>query len=272
MGFNPFDIITKPIGWLSGGLSGADDSRQREDQSQWDQGELRKGAKQKQYDLLGQIQAPTMSPQMETRLKALEDQSQPGELSQDPYFQGVRSQLVQGGQQALSGVQNNHAAYGTEGGFSNQGSAHDVYDRLGSQMASLGQQSVNLKDQKAGMAAQARQQFADAQTQYQNAQTRAKMAIEAGDTQAALAAMQQAYAARENIQAAQNQMTGSLISAGTAAATGGVGKANQPANSQQALPSEPSGGGDPYAATSGDQYAATASLPYAYQRAGSRGY
>lgn len=271
-------VLGGPIGALAGNLlvDQPDDARDRADANQQSQKDLIDKSTQDQYNYVNQMQGPTLTDATQRRLKALDDQSQPGELSQDPYFQASRAQLVQGGQQALSGVQNRQAAYGTAGGFTNQGSVNDVYDRLGSQMAQLGQQSVALKDQKANQAAQLRQQFNDAQTAFSNAQTQARMAIADGNTQKALAAMQAAYAAKEAITQAQLKMVGTGIqAAGTiaggmlggppgaaagAAAGGGIGDAATTAAS------------DPYAATTGEQYAASASLPWAYQRAGAGGY
>lgn len=271
-------VLGGPIGALAGNLliDQPDDARDRADANQQSQKDLIDKSTQDQYNYVNQMQGPTLTDATQRRLKALDDQSQPGELSQDPYFQASRAQLVQGGQQALSGVQNRQAAYGTAGGFANQGSVNDVYDRLGSQMAQLGQQSVALKDQKANQAAQLRQQFNDAQTAFSNAQTQARMAIADGNTQKALAAMQAAYAAKEAITQAQLKMVGTGIqAAGTiaggmlggppgaaagAAAGGGIGDAATTAAS------------DPYAATTGEQYAASASLPWAYQRAGAGGY
>lgn len=257
-GFNPL----RPITGVAGALSGKDEAEERADQRLREQGISRQQAKQKQYDLLGQMQGPSMTPAMERRLRALEEQSQPSELSQDPYFQASRANLVQGGQQALSGVQNKQAAYNTQGGFRNQGSINDVYDRLGAQMAQLGQQSVGLKDQKAMQAAQARQQFDEAQISYQNAQVKAKMAIESGDTQAALAALQQAYAARDAAQNAQAQMTGSLVSAAIAAGTGGMSGAPKPPQSQQSY----SNMEDPFAAGQAPSASSLQQQPWSAQK------
>ena len=154
--------------------------------------------KQNQLALLGQRRAPTMAPEMESRLKALEQESQPGALVADPEFQGLRSKLVGGGRQALASVQNKQAAAGVQGGFANTGSMQNVYDRMGAQLAQLGQQQIERKNQKADHVAQARQAFSDAQTEYQNGIIQAKMAIESGDA----AALNDAYA---RIQASQAQ-------------------------------------------------------------------
>lgn len=228
------------------------EEQERADQAQADVANQRQQLKQKQYEYMGQMQGPSMTPAMERRLRALEEQSQPGELSQDPYFQASRANLVQGGQQALSGIQNQQAAYGTQGGFKNQGSVSDVYDRLGAQMAQLGQKSVGLKDEKAQQVAKARQDIEDAKTSYANAQIQAKIAIEAGDTQSAIAAIQQAYAAKEAIIARQWDMVGKGLSAAGGIAGGMIGgpvgaaAGSQPGNMVSA--NSQSAAADPFAA------------------------
>lgn len=260
---------------FAGQLSGADDAEERAKKLEDDTYYQREAAKQKQYELLGSLKAPETSESMERRIRALEDQSQAGPLSQDPYFQGARANLVQGGEQALAGVQNQQAARDNSGGFANQGSIHDVYDRLGAQLANLGEHSVQVKDQKAQMAAQARQSIVDNQIAFQNHVAQAKMAIESGDSAAAMASIQAAYNARENIAQATRQMEASLISAGTsvgASALTGKPKASEPVDQST------SGGNnfssntnrtnstDPFGANSGDYYAQLAKQPWAYQR------
>lgn len=180
------------------------------------QEELRKRSKAAQMGYIGGLKGPSMSPDMERRLKALSDESQHTSLVEDPYFQKDRATLVQGGQQALSSVQNNQAATGATGGFSNTGSISDVYDRMGSQLADLGQKSANLKDQKSQAVAEARQGLVDAQVAHDNAVTQAKLAIEQGDFAAASAAMNEAFKARQEIERRNSQMLGSLLSAGAA--------------------------------------------------------
>jgi hypothetical protein len=182
---------------------------------------------------LGQIKAPTYSAQHLARIKALEEESKEGALVSDPLFQAQRAQLVQGGQEALSGVENVQRAQGTSGGFRDQGSIADVYDRLGGQLAQLGQQSRGVKEQKRERAADMQQQMADAQVEYENAVVRAKMAIESGDAEAANAAMQQAYAAQEGIKQAEREFYGNIIGGGATLA-GGIfgGPAGAQAGSQ----------------------------------------
>lgn len=231
--------ITGPVNGISSALSGSDEANQRADKFQGDLAGQRANARTAQYNLLNGMQAPTVSPEMERRIRALEAESAPGPLVEDPLFQGDRAALVQGGQQALSGVQNVQKGYHTSGGFSNQGSISDVYDRLGAQLAQLGQQSRAVKEQKRDVAAQARQQIADGQTAYNNAIVQAKMAIESGDAAAANAAIQSAYQAKENIAQAQRQMTGSLISAavsGAAASMGAPRPSSGPAPAYQQQP------------------------------------
>jgi len=202
--------------------------KKRAEKYQWDAGEDRKKAKEKQLELNRTLRSstmPTFSPEMETRLKALQDESAPGELSQDPYFQGQRAIAVQGGQQALSGVQNHQGAYGTSGGFSNQGSIQDVYDRLSGRLAGLAQDSANLKSQKADRVAESRQHMADLRRAQESAFIRAQMAIESGDAAASQAALAQAFDAKEKIAAYQRQLGAQLINTGVAAATGGMSSA-----------------------------------------------
>jgi hypothetical protein len=202
------------------------------------QNQMREANKRRQYALLGEMKRPGLSEAAERRIKALEmesDTSKP--LVEDALFQGDRAQIVQGGQQALSSVQNTQRAHGTSGGFANQGSVADVYDRLGSQLADLGQKSRHVKEQKRDTAAQARQDAMDAQIEFDNAQTQAKMAIEQGDYEAFSAALAQAQAARDRISQAQTQAFGAVLGAGAQVAGYAMGG--------------PAGGGAAKAATSG---------------------
>jgi hypothetical protein len=263
----------KALSDASGILSGADDARDSEKKMQGDIWDQRQINKNKQYDLLGGMQAPQMSPEMDRRLKALEDDSKPGPLVSDPYFQGQRAAVAQGGQQALSSVGNRRAAYDTSGGFSNQGSISDIYDRMGSQLAQVGAQSAQLKDQKSQVAAQARQAFTDSQVAYNNAIQQAKMAIESGDSQLAMQAISAAYQARENAANAQRQMTGQLLAIGGqigAAAVGGGGGGGG-ASTATTYPQTAVSVSPAYTPTSPQQYADQASLPWAFSRSSGRG-
>lgn len=277
-----FDTVTNvlnPINglnYLSGGLAGTDAANERADKYQADLYGQRQYAKQKQYDLINSLQAPQTSDATLKRIAALEDQSKEGPLSQDPYFQGARANLVQGGEQALSSVQNQQRAHDNSGGFANQGSINDVYDRLGAQMAQLGQQSVAVKDQKAQVAAQARQAIVDNQIAFQNSVAQAKMAVESGDSSTAMQAIQAAYTARENIAQAQRQMEASLIGAATsvgaaaAGAPGAGGGGQSQSYQQQQIPTVNGSGAtssvNPYGASTGDYYSSMANQPWAYQR------
>ncbi len=186
------------LGGLFGLFGGGNGPDPDELQRQLEQ--KRQQSKQAQFALLDQ----QMTPMMQNRIKALNDQSQAGPLATDPYFQGQRALAVQGGQQALSGVQNVNRAQGISGGFSNTGSINDVYDRLGGQLADLGGQSAALKDQKA-------QQAAELQQNFQNYQTQARMAIESGDYQAAQQALQAAFDTKQKIADAANQNQSSVL-------------------------------------------------------------
>lgn len=203
--------------------SGAKGAEERLGNYQGQSAAERARAKAKQYELLGQLKAPTVSDSVKNRIKALEGESKAGPLVEDPYFQKQRATLVQGGQQALSSVQNTQAAQGNSGGFSNQGSVNDIYDRLGSQLAGLGQESANLKDQKAETAAQMQQSIIDAQIDYENSITNAKIAIESGDAAAASAALDRAYNAQEMIKQNQRNFNMSLVTTGIGLAAGGMG-------------------------------------------------
>jgi hypothetical protein len=210
---------------LARNLSGAEDMERRLAEFEERQRREREQAKAKQYDLVGQLRAPQFSDQYVSRIKALEDESKPTSLVEDPLFQGDRATLVQGGQQALSGIQNQQRAQDVSGGFSNTGSVNDIYDRLGVELSALGQKSRQVKEQKRDVAAQARQQMVDAQVNFDNAVLQAKSAIESGDSQMAMAMIERAYQAREGIAAAERQMLGQLLSLGgtlgSAAAGGG---------------------------------------------------
>lgn len=192
-------------------------------------------AKKMQYDLLGQMKAPTVSPQQEARIKALESESNLS-LIEDPNFQSPMRQATSGGARALSSIQNRQAASGAEGGFANQGSISDVYDRVGGQLSEIAQQQNQFKEQKRDAAAEARQGIADAQIAYDNAITQAKIAIEAGDASAAQNAMAQAYQAREAIQNRKTQLimgvAGLGVSALTANPAGAASSAQQISGSQ----------------------------------------
>lgn len=186
----------------------------------------RKRWKALQYDMLGKKQAPTLSPQQEARIKALESESQL-KLHEDPAFQTQMRMATGGGAQALSSIQNKQAASGATGGFANQGSMADVYDRLGTQLAGLAQNQTQYKERKRDLAAEARQNFADAKIAFENAQIDAKMAIESGDHAAVSDAMNRLYAAQAQADAAmkQNALAAAQIVVG--AYTGnGMGVAN----------------------------------------------
>jgi hypothetical protein len=199
------------LGGIAGWLMGGDDDQEEYQKQVADQ---RARSKAAQMGYVDSMQGPTLSDSMRRRIAALEDESKATPLVEDPYFQGQRATAVQGGQKALSQVDNAHAAYGTSGGFSNQGSAQDAYDRLSGQLAGLGEASTKLKSQKADQAAQMQQGILDAQTAFHNAQAQARAAIEAGDSATAMQAINAAYAAKQKESELNQQMMGSLLSAG----------------------------------------------------------
>ena len=214
----------------------------------------RAGAKQVQYDLLGQKKGPVTSPEMEARIKALEEESKAQPLVTDPYFQGQRSKIVRGGAQELAGVAGKQQGYGVSGGFQNIGSISDIYDRIGGQLAGLGESQANLKSQKAQAVADMRQGIAEAQLVYDNAIVQAKMAIEAGDAAAAQDAMNRAFAAREQVENNKKQMIMGIANLGVAAVSGSPGnaKAGVEGVSGASQPANLSPGGTAY---QGNQYA-----------------
>jgi hypothetical protein len=176
--------------------------------------------------------APTLDPYNEKRLKALEEEAAPKSLIEDPLFQGQRAQLVQGGQQALSSVQNKQKAMGVTGGFQNVGSVADIYDRLSGQLAGLGESATKTREAKRDTVAQERQglldrqrQYADSQIAFENQRKEALAAAERGDYEMAMQMYQLAEQSRQQMQAleqasraADKQMLGSVIGGlGTAA-------------------------------------------------------
>jgi len=224
-----------PIGTIGGGmLGGAIGGLFDSDDSQAYLEEMRRRRaqqKQQQYDLLARKQAPQMSPQMEARLKALEQESIRGPLVTDPEFQGARARAVMGGRQALAGVQNRQGATGAMGGFQNIGSMQNVYDRLGGELAQLGEQQTAVKNQKAMQVAQARQSFTDATTAYNNAMIDAQMAIESGDAAMLNDSYARMYAAQQQQDQSKNAMMNGIIRAGIGqmSAGGDVGGVTPPA-------------------------------------------
>jgi len=241
---NPGTLLGGPLGGLIYGEKGLDvtggGARGRLSEYEQNMARLRGESKQKQLQMLSQLKSPTVTPQMEARIRALEEESKAGPLSQDPYFQGARANLVGGGARELASVAGKQRAYDVSGGFKNTGSLSDVYDRLGAQLAQLGQRATDVKAQKRDAASELRQGIADAQLAYENEILRAQMAIEAGDAAAAQDAMGKAYAAREAIRARQQslflgagQMALGAVTGNPLAAAGG---AKQVAGASSAQP------------------------------------
>lgn len=216
-------VVGGPVGLIAGDQLYDKPNQQRADaQSLIDQqNAIRSESKRNQLASLNNLQGPSYTPQMEARLKALEEGSKEVPLTDDPYYQGDRAQLIQGGRAILSDVENRKAATGAStGGFSNIGSANDVMDRMGVAVANLGQQARNARDQRAMAAANARQQLQDAQNAFINQKEQARIAIEAGDATAASAALQNAYNLKQQIDAQQAQLIGGLV--GVAGTIGGA--------------------------------------------------
>lgn len=219
------------LGYITGGLtelpsllSGSEQMREDAERERQEQAGLRWESKQKQLGLLENMRAPEASSLTRARLAALQEESKPGALVEDPLFQGDRTRLLQGGTSELAGVGNIRRGYGMgSGGFRNVGSEQDIADRVGAQLAALGQQSRQVKEQKRDIASELQQSIDDAKINYANSITQAKMAIEAGDSQAASMAIQQAYAARQAASAADRQMAAALISGGSTIAGAALG-------------------------------------------------
>lgn len=178
--------------------------------------------KQTQYNLLGQRKRPELTPQQQARIAALENESKLN-LIEDPAFQSQMRQATSGGAQALSSIQNQQAASGATGGFANQGSIADVYDRLGVDLANLAQDQTAYKEQKRDVAADMRQDAADAQIAFDNAINEAKLAIEAGDNAAVSDAMNRAYAAQEQIESRKRNSAVGAVGMIAGAYTGNPG-------------------------------------------------
>lgn len=168
--------------------------------------------------------APTMTPQMIARLKALEAESEMGPLATDPLFQGDRATLVQGGAQALAGLGSAQkmSRFGTGG----QGNVQDIYDRLGVQLSQLGQQSRQTKESKRDVVAQSYQAFEDAKRDFENKSKMAEAAIISGNLEQAYQAIEAAAQAearmRESQQSFTNNLLGNVIKGGVAAASYGL--------------------------------------------------
>lgn len=269
-------LLGGPFGALVPGavgtLSGADEMRRQQEEMQRQVQAERERRRKAQLGILGQMQAPQLSPLASKRIAALEAESAPRALAEDPLYVGQRAQLLGAGQQLQSGIENEALGRGVRGGFRNIGSVQDVQDRLGVELAQLAGQAQATRERKRDVAAQAQQAFQDAQTEFANAQRRAQMAIEAGDSDLALASIQQAYQARQAAANAERQMYGALI--GTAGTIGGAAIGAPPSASklaigeQQAYAPESYGGEDLFQQTAPES--SIASQPYALSRR--RGY
>jgi hypothetical protein len=152
---------------------------------------------------------------MDSRIKALDDEgNSTTPLSQDANFQGQRAQLVSGGQQLASGIQNRQRAAGVSGGFANTGSIQDAYDRMGSQLAQLGGQQQQFRAERR-----------DAADQMRNSQMQGRMSLEQGDLEGSLEGLRNALEIQQRNKENKRQFWGGIASgvlsaAGSAAAGG----------------------------------------------------
>lgn len=183
----------------------------------------REASRKRQIGYINKMQGPQQTAGMTARIAALKDESKDRPLSQDAFFQGDRAALVSGAQQTVSGVENAQRATGTSGGFANQGSTQDAYDRLGSQLAQLGGQARQAREEKGQMAVDAEQGFQDQKQAFQNAKMQYLQAVEAGDAAAAQKAMDMARQIQAQEKASRRQLVGGIIGgaaqAGAAAAS-----------------------------------------------------
>lgn len=214
-------------------LSGSAQKRRAQEEYQRQVADERRRRRETQLGILGQMQAPQLSPQAAKRIAALESESAPRALAEDPLYTGQRAQLLGAGQQLQSGIESEQLGRGVRGGFANIGSTQDVQDRLGVQLAGLASQAQATRERKRDMAAQASQALQDAQTEFANAQRRAQMAIESGDSDLALSMVTQAMQAKQAAAEAERQMYASIIgTVGTIAGGAMAGPAGAAAGSQ----------------------------------------
>lgn len=208
---------------LAGGLvsqaGGRRDARKAQEQGEF----FRNLGRERQTELIKAQKPSQVTPEMEARLKALEEESMPVPLVQDPKFQADRARLLQGGARELSSIQNiQRAGDIQQGGFRNVGSLQDVQDRLGVAMAGLAQQSQLERERKRDIVAETRQSIADAKQEFFNARNRALAAIEAGDMATALANLQAASLANQAINQQQQALFGNLMGIGGTVAGQGM--------------------------------------------------
>lgn len=221
-------LVGGPIGLAVGqfGIDQPNQQRSEQQRLEQQQADQRMRALNEQLGAINQLQAPQVAPATQARLQALLADSAPKPLEQDTYFQGDRANLVSEGRRQVAGVQNRQGAYDVRGGFGNVGSMQNVYDRLGSQLASLGQRATEARDQRSQAAADLQQRIVDSQRDFENYRTQARAALIAGDANAAQAALQNAYNAKRAIDNAQTAFFGTLAGAasqvGASALTGGV--------------------------------------------------
>lgn len=218
--------IGKGVGTVfSGGLTGvwnAEDAKAQAMREYQDAlAEERRRRRETQLGILNEMQAPQLSPQAAKRIAALEAESAPRALAEDPLYTGQRAQLLGAGQQLQSGIESEQLGRGVRGGFANIGSTQDVQDRLGVQLAGLASQAQATRERKRDLAAQASQALQDAQTDFANAQRQARMAIEAGDSDMALSMINQAMQAKTAAAEAERAMYASIIG-GTTRVIGGA--------------------------------------------------
>jgi hypothetical protein len=215
-------IGVENIGGKAGQITGLYDPEERKRQERADF--LRNLGREQQMGEINQMQAPQMAPQMATRIKALEDESKPVPLSQDPYYQGQRAQALQGGARELSSIQNQNRAYGVDrGGFRNIGSIQDVQDRLSSVLANVAARTQAQREQKAMTAAQLAQAHLDSQTEFNNNLHKARAAVLSGDINTAMQLMNQNEQIRQQALERQRKFVGDTLSMAAMAAGGATG-------------------------------------------------
>lgn len=235
-------------------LSGSAAKKKAQEEYQAQAQAERKRKLNNQLNTLGSMQAPQLSPLASKRIAALEAESAPKALAEDPLYAGQRAAVLGAGQQLQSGVENEQLGRNVRGGFANIGSTADIQDRLGVQLAQLGSQAKATQEKKRDMAAQAQQAAQDAQVEFQNAQARARMAIEAGDSDLALSFITQAMQAKQAAAEAERQMYAGIIGTAGTIAGGMMGGPAGAAAGSQAGNVATGGGGNQYSLGANTDY------------------
>lgn len=201
---------------LAGGVKNMISGNSQQNRLMGDQKAAREEALRQQLQLINEQSAPVMHDYTKAYAnRLLTGSALETPISQDPYTQGARSELLGGGAKALAGVANKQRAAGvSRGGFSNIGSIQDIEDRMSQALAGLAERAQQGRLQRVGEAAQIGQTYADKAIAFENAKKQAQAAAYAGDLAGALQGIgsAQALAAQQNAQ--QGQLFGGLLGLG----------------------------------------------------------